>query len=192
MVNIGGLLEATHPVRGVMMQNFVPSQRRSWLLRGSFDEYEVIRAFELDEEEVSHVVPAEQLQSEFDGWVKYSPGPLRDMLKSLGRVPSSANPLEEARQLKRLLTEVFQSQQLVALPHEPREPALGYLVQPAPTVPPDVVDAAELAREPKPASQASSARSVNVTQQDSCLSTASQEGTPFCEVCDNLKRGIRS
>ncbi|HSP77075.1 MAG TPA: hypothetical protein VLQ93_01000 [Myxococcaceae bacterium] len=174
------------------MQNFVPAQRRSWLLRGSFDEYEVLRAFELDEEEVSLVVPAEQLWSEFDGWLKYSPGPLRDMLRSLGRVPSSTSPLEEARQLKRLLTEVFQSQQLVALPHEPGEPALGYLVQPTPAVPPDVVDATVLVRESTPAPQASSARSVNVAQQDSCLSAASQEGTPFCEVCENLKRGIKS
>ncbi|MCY1077827.1 hypothetical protein [Archangium lansingense] len=174
------------------MQNSVPAQRRSWRLRGSSKEYEIIRAFELSEAEVALVIPLEDLQREFDGWLKFSQGPLRDMLGSVGRVPSSTNPLEEARQLKRLFTEVFQSQRLVALRREPRQPALGHLIQPAPTIPSDVVDAAELAKEPAPAPQASPARNVNVAQQDSCLSAAAQDGTPFCEVCDNIKRGITS
>ncbi|WNG39301.1 hypothetical protein F0U60_41075 [Archangium minus] len=171
------------------MQNAPEAQRRAWRLKTASHEYEVIREFELDEEEAPHVVPPEELQREFDGWVRYSLNTLRSMLGAMDRVLPDLSPTEESRQLKRLLTDLFQSGRLVAFRREPRQPALSLFVKPAPPVPKDVVDAAVLAQEPKPA-QATPTRNVNVAQQDSCLGSAAQDGTPFCEVCENIKRGI--
>lgn len=172
------------------MHDTPPAHRRSWRLKGSSDEYEVIRELELGEDEAGQVVPAEQLQRQFDAWLRYSANTLRDMLGAVDRmVPATLSPFEEGRQLKRLLTEVFQSGLLVAFRRAPKMPGLGTLMKPAPNVPKDVVDAAMLAQEPR-AAQATPVRSVNVESQDSCLASASQDGTPFCEVCDKLKRGL--
>ncbi|PTL79434.1 hypothetical protein [Vitiosangium sp. GDMCC 1.1324] len=173
-----------------MMPTTPPAHRRSWRLKGSSDEYEVIRELELEEDEVDLVVPAEQLQRQFDAWLRYSSTTLREMLGAVDRmVPATLSPFEEGRQLKRLLAEVFQSGRLVAFRRAPKLPGLGSLVKPGPTVPSDVVDAAMLVQEPR-AAQATPVRSVNVEAQDNCLTSASQDGTPFCEVCDNIKRGI--